>query len=319
MSNSGSNNFFFRIKNLIKNTFPALIPFYIYIKFFFIMRQKSKETLATGNGLNIEKYYVNSADLVIGREILLSGSFEFEKVLKVLRLIKKKVLNYIFIDIGANIGTTCIPVIRRGLFKKCIAIEPDPYNFRLLKKNININGIDSKIKIINTALGSINNKKAIFELSKNNFGDHRIRNSNIFLKKNYYLENQRKTIYVRLTKLDSILKKINLKKIFLWIDVQGYEGFVLDGGKKTLNHNPPLVIEFWPYALERSGCLSLLKEIIINANYNNCYDLSRNVNLGKLSSKKFDKIKSRYSFEGKFNSIKCKMLGKSETDLFFYN
>lgn len=283
------------------------------------MRQKSKETLATGNGLNIEKYYVNSADLVIGREILLSGSFEFEKVLKVLRLIKKKVLNYIFIDIGANIGTTCIPVIRRGLFKKCIAIEPDPYNFRLLKKNININGIDSKIKIINTALGSINNKKAIFELSKNNFGDHRIRNENNLLNKNYYLEKHRKTIIVKLTKLDTVIKKINPKNVFLWIDVQGYEGFVLDGGRETLRYNPPLVIEFWPYALERSGCFELLKEIIIKANYKNCYDLGCNRSLGVMTKKKFDKIQRKYLFQGEFNNLRHKMLGKPETDLFFYN
>lgn len=318
MSEVQKGSFLLKVKNLLKNSFPILATFYINIKYFLKYRN-GKEILVKPHKQGNEIYHINTKDLVIGSKILLNGSFEFEKVLKVLRLIKKKALNYIFIDIGANIGTTCIPAIRRGLFKKCIAIEPDPYNFRLLKKNININGIDSKIRIINTALGSVNNKKAIFELSKHNFGDHRIRNDNIFHKKNYYLENQRKTINVKLTKLDNILKKINPKKIFLWIDVQGYEGFVLDGGKKTLSHNPPLVIEFWPYALERSGCLSLLKEIIINANYNNCYDLSRNVNLGKLSSKKFDKIKSRYSFEGKFNSIKCKMLGKSETDLFFYN
>jgi hypothetical protein len=63
-------------------------------------------------------------------------------------------------------------------------------------------------------------------------------------------------------------KKINPNNVFLWIDVQGYEGFVLDGGRETLRYNPPLVMEFWPYALERSGCIELLKEIIIKANYN---------------------------------------------------
>lgn len=116
-----------------------------------------------------------------------------------------------------------------------------------------------------------------------------------------------------------LILKINPKKIFIWIDVQGYEGFVLAGGQKTLSYNPPLLIEFWPYALERSGSLELLKENLINANYNNCYDLGGDISLGKLTSKKFDKIKNRYSFEGEFNNLKHKMFGKSETDLLFYN
>jgi hypothetical protein len=136
---------------------------------------------------------------------------------------------------------------------------------------------------------------------------------------NYYLEKHRKTIIVKLTKLDSVIKKINPKNVFLWIDVQGYEGFVLDGGRETLRYNPPLVIEFWPYALERSGCIELLKEIIIKANYKNCYDLDSNRSLGIMTKKKFDKIQRKYLFQGEFNNLRHKMFGKPETDLFFYN
>lgn len=309
--------FFFKIKNFIKNTFPRLLTFYIYIKIFLNLHRKNKEMLINNN-LAKEKYFINSSDLVIGQKILKKGNFEFEKFIKVIKLLKKKV-NFILIDIGANIGTVCIPAIRRGFFQKCIAIEPDPYNFSLLKKNIKINGLNKNIKIINTALGSDDNKRAVFELSEYNFGDHRVRNENDLLDKNYYLEKQRKTIVVKLTKLDTVLKKINPKNVFLWIDVQGYEGFVLEGARNTLKHNPPLVIEFWPYALERSGCTELLKEIIIKANYKNCYDLGCNRSLGIMTKKKFDKIQRKYLFQGEFNNLKHKMLGKPETDLFFYN
>ncbi len=32
------------------------------------------------------------------------------------------------IDIGANIGTICIPAVKCGLFDRAIAIEPEPLN-----------------------------------------------------------------------------------------------------------------------------------------------------------------------------------------------
>lgn len=162
--------------------------------------------------------------------------------------------------------------------------------------------------------------KATFLLDNLNLWiENYLKNENDLLNKNYYLEKQRKTIVVKLTKLDSVIKKINPKNVFLWIDVQGYEGFVLDGGRETLRYNPPLVIEFWPYALERSGCIELLKEIIIKANYKNCYDLGCNRSLGIMTKNKFDKIQRKYLFQGEFNNLRHKMFGKPETDLFFYN
>lgn len=64
------------------------------------------------------------------------------------------------LDIGANIGTFTIDVLRRaknnGVSVTIYAIEPEPHNIRLLEKNIDQNSHlleDSKVIIISKAIG----------------------------------------------------------------------------------------------------------------------------------------------------------------------
>jgi hypothetical protein len=40
---------------------------------------------------------------------------------------------------------------------------------------------------------------------------------------------------------------------FIWIDVQGYEGYVFKGGKSLLEKGLPTVSEVWPYGILRAG------------------------------------------------------------------
>lgn len=54
------------------------------------------------------------------------------------------------IDIGANIGDSCIYFILKGA-KSVLAIEPNGNLYNFAKKNININGFSDKIKIIRAA------------------------------------------------------------------------------------------------------------------------------------------------------------------------
>jgi hypothetical protein len=37
------------------------------------------------------------------------------------------------------------------------------------------------------------------------------------------------------------------------MDVQGFEGRVLEGGTRTIQAGVPVVAEFWPYGIRRSG------------------------------------------------------------------
>jgi hypothetical protein len=56
------------------------------------------------------------------------------------------------------------------------------------------------------------------------------------------------------------------------MDIQGYEGFALLGGKDLLKTRIPLIIEFWPYGMRRANAFSALKSAV--AHYDGYFDLS---------------------------------------------
>jgi FkbM family methyltransferase len=233
--------------------------------------QKKEGELLAINNFN-EKYIVNSNDKVIGRYLYINGSFEFDIFLHTLEILKNKIKTETLVDIGANIGSICIPAVKRGIFKNCLAVEPEPYNFDLLTKNIFINNLSNKIQTFNVALGQFDSQKLKFEKSENNYGDHMIKSNST--EKKYFNEDKRKIIDVETKTLDKITQNLDLKKTLLWIDVQGYEGFVLEGGINTLSKKPPLVIEFEPYLIKRLNSYHMLKKNLINAEYKNCYNLN---------------------------------------------
>ena len=78
-------------------------------------------------------------------------------------------------DIGANIGSICIPAVKRNLVETAFAVEPVSKNFQLLRINVILNNLDEKIKPFNFALSSEDDQNLDMELASDNSGDHRIR------------------------------------------------------------------------------------------------------------------------------------------------
>jgi len=90
-----------------------------------------------------EKYVVINTDKAISKILFVTGSFDFEKVEKVVAIIRNQNDNFrsdTLIDVGANIGTVCIPAIKRGFVTHAIAIEPERLNYRVLVVSRRPNG-----------------------------------------------------------------------------------------------------------------------------------------------------------------------------------
>jgi len=249
-------------------------------------QKKGRELLAINN-FN-EKYIVNSSDVVIGRHLYINGSFEFDTFLHTLEILKNKIKTQTLVDIGANIGSICIPAVKRGIFKNCLAIEPEPYNFDLLTKNIFINNLSNKIQALNVALGQFDNQKLKFEKSEDNYGDHRIKSN--LTETNFYNEDKREIIDIETKTLDKITQNLDPKETLIWMDVQGYEGFVIEGGMNTLSKKPFLVIEFWPYGLDKFNSYNLIKKNLIRLKYTNCYNLNLKSYIKDLTEDKLDDL-----------------------------
>jgi FkbM family methyltransferase len=216
-----------------------------------------------------EKFLLFSYDKTISQEVFSNNEFDLAKLYKVLEILKDDFkINNIF-DIGANIGTICIPAIKRGLVQTAVAIEPEIENFKLLKLNIALNSLEKKISIYNTALSSSDDDKLILEKSRDNSGDHRIRTNK---EDGIYNELERDTIAVHSKTFDSLFPKINPTHDLVWMDTQGFEAKILLGSKNLILSGAPIVIEFWPYGLKRTKSLGEMKKIMNDFKF--YYDLS---------------------------------------------
>jgi FkbM family methyltransferase len=176
-----------------------------------------------------------------------------------------------FIDVGANIGLTSLPIAKLGI--NCMCFEPEFNNYVSLKKNISSNRLEKLIKAYNFALYS-EETDLNFEICDENTGDHRIRNGGRNSSSDLYQENSRKTVSVHAKMLDSVIVHNELQRpIVAKVDTQGAEVQVFKGAKQSLNNIDCLITEFWPYGINRMGdtvkdYISMIKDF----NFGFCFE-----------------------------------------------
>jgi hypothetical protein len=129
------------------------------------------------------------------------------------------------------------------------------------------------------AVGEFEDQKLALEISGNNWGAYRIFVSSADER---FSESKRKRVIVNSTTLDKLIHQNELKGILIWIDAQGYEGFILKGAKNVLSSKPPIVIEFEPYVMKRSRSYDALKKAI--GIYRGYYDLDSPSNFYPINS-----------------------------------
>lgn len=173
-------------------------------------------------------------------------------------LVKKEIRDGdVVLDIGANIGYyTLIFAKLVGEKGNVFAFEPDPTNFALLKKNVEINGYQNVI-LVQKAVSNKTEKTRLY-LSEDNKADHKI----------YDAHDGRQSIEIEAIRLDDYFKDYDGRIDFIKMDIEGAEASALQGALNLLkkNKNVKLVTEFWPSALKKSGAepgeyLNLLIEL----------------------------------------------------------
>ncbi len=149
-----------------------------------------------------------------------------------------------YVDIGANIGLTAVPVAASGI--NTIAFEAVPANARYLHRNAEANGAASHIDIVDAALLD-KAGEVTFELSPTNHGDHRFRNADEIALMD---ESAWATVVVTAHTLDSFADRI-VGPLAMKIDVQGAEPLVFAGGRSVFDRVDLLICEISPYAMAR--------------------------------------------------------------------
>ena len=77
----------------------------------------------------------------ISQCLFIDESFDYRILAKGIKLLRRKNVGgqnskSTLINIGAHIGSTCIPAIKKNKFKNLIAFEPTKRTFELLKNTI---------------------------------------------------------------------------------------------------------------------------------------------------------------------------------------
>ena len=214
-------------------------------------------TVKTENGI----LSFNSKDRTLGRALNIEREFESQMMKRTVKLLTKngdikQVKGRVVMDVGGYVGMSSIGFLNFNLFDNAIIFEPNPNSFLLIEKNIKQNNFSDQITAFNVALSN-KNSELLMELSHKNFGDHRIRQEGP-VQEGYYHEEVRKIISVDSVAFDDFIKKnpqINFKNIsMVWMDIQGHEGKFLQGANNFLSSQKiPVVMEFWPYGILRSG------------------------------------------------------------------
>lgn len=159
--------------------------------------------------------------------------------------------NRIFCDIGGNIGTTSVYIKKRWPKIKVVSFEPSRDNCKIFKTNCILNDVSVELKEI--GLG-VQNEETKLSLSEDNMGNHRVWNDSMKM---------RKTEDIHLSTFDDEMNERFDGIDYIWMDVEGYEGFVLEGMRKFLrNRKVPMWTEFSPKMLREAGCFEQFIDIL---------------------------------------------------------
>ena len=147
------------------------------------------------------------------------------------------------LDIGAHIGIHTLTMAKAvGNLGIVTAFEPDPSHYKILQKNIQMNGY-THVTCFPVAVLNREGTTSLYR-SYNNSGDNRIWKS----------PEPRQEIPVRCISLDSLMN-YHSKCNFIKIDIQGGEVLALRGMRKLIEYQKrlSLIIEFWPLGIKNAG------------------------------------------------------------------
>jgi FkbM family methyltransferase len=154
-----------------------------------------------------------------------------------------------YLDIGANIGLTTIPIARNPAVN-CFAFEPEPTNFAHLQENVRSHCRTGNVHLFQLALLDSTGMLEL-RMSPVNKGDHRIR----VARESYPVDDAAwPAIQVQTQRLDDIgMDRDIVPPLAAKIIAQGSEVRILCGGQQTLSKAEVLILEFYPYLLSSGG------------------------------------------------------------------
>jgi FkbM family methyltransferase len=166
------------------------------------------------------------------------------------------------VEVGANVGTTTVPLARRG--HRVVAFEPVPRLRSLLIENLIANDLLDRVIVESSAIadieGSLNMRESDSggsEIVTDSAASIRARRGESYFSGRQAADvDKRRTIAVPVQTLDGALTSLKIKPedvAVVWSDTEGAEAGVIRGGSHLWSDGVPLWVETWPAGLEEHG------------------------------------------------------------------
>ncbi|CAN7400865.1 FkbM family methyltransferase [Pararhizobium sp. LjRoot255] len=199
----------------------------------------------------------------IGRKIYRKGHFERENVDRLLRILRQRNLlkqDAVLLELGGNIGTQTLYFALSQAFRHIVTVEPDPRNFKLLRTNIDQNGLQDQVTAINSAAGESEGALDFFLHRDNHGKSSALRQSD----RDIAITVPVKPVTTILTEATVAPEEIGL----IWMDIEGYEPFAARSMRPLLERRVPFYMEFSPVFYGPDGSAAFIDHLA--QFYDNC-------------------------------------------------
>jgi FkbM family methyltransferase len=195
----------------------------------------------------------------VGFYLLIDGVYEREAVDFVLKSLR---LGATFLDVGANIGVFTLPAARKvGATGRVIAIEPSPFVFPYLERNVAANDLSNVGLLRCAAFNRDDDRIPFYEAPADHFGMGSLGQ-----------QFSSTAVEVPTCTLDHIMVEQQIQRVdFIKIDVEGFEAKVFEGATKLLTGDqpPPVLFEFcdWAEARVPDGEVGAAQKVLLDHGY----------------------------------------------------
>lgn len=209
------------------------------------------------------QYAFPTTDWIIGRSLYVDGRWDDEFMDATIKLLSevpgsRSFQDGVFVDVGANIGTTTIQALQRYGAKRAIAVEPSPSCLPYLYANIAANRLSARCEIIEAAISDTIGEVA-FRAGRDNSGAGEVLQQQVDGGQDHTVKTQR---------LDDLIAALDVSPAdvsLVWADTEGHEYRVLSGARTLIDAGAPLLIEFWPHRLRENGDYERLVDMLAHS------------------------------------------------------
>jgi FkbM family methyltransferase len=191
--------------------------------------------------LGDEIFFVATDDTGVGRRVFVRGRRRDMTMLAngLAELVARGIESPpdpVFVEVGANMGTTTVMALRRQGFATAVALEPSPQNVWLCRLNLVANGLDDRVTLLPFAAS---NRAQDMDLvvGSGNRGGHRVLAAGS--------DHPGWAGSVRSVTLDSLVADGTIEPArvgLLWCDAPGHDAYAVLGASRLVEARVPMVV-----------------------------------------------------------------------------